>query len=366
MKCAVASSLEQGDAAFRTLGEILVFDETNATPSMLHDVDALIVRSKTCLNKELLDGTPVRFAATATAGIDHVDLTWLEQAGIRFYAAHGCNANAVTEYVLSAMLEWSLGFDRPLAGCCLGIIGVGQVGGRLVQKAEALGMKVLLHDPPRAEVEGPEGFSDLETVFQEADIISVHVPLIDGGRWPTRTLLSADNLSMCRPGVFLINASRGEISTEAALIDAVDSGQIGTLALDVFPEEPVVSDALLERCRFATPHIAGHSFEGKANGTAMCLKACADFMGLTTDWRPEAPQPPAVQSGRQPLHQLMLDVYDIRVDDQRFREGLRQANDRTAEFNRQRRQYPLRFEAAHTQLKYPEPLHLALGFSKCT
>lgn len=367
MKIVIASSLEQGEAAFSALGEVRVLDESAISRQDLLDADALIVRSKTRLDAELLRDTPVRFAATATAGVDHVDQAWLAKQGIEFYAAYGCNATAVTEYVFSALLNVAAETGRPLPGRTLGIVGVGQVGSRLAKKAKALGLECLLNDPPRVENEGLEGFHDLDTVLAESDLLSFHVPLIDEGPWPTRNLLTPERLKKLKPGALVVNACRGEISTESAWMEAVDSGCIGTLVLDVFPEEPEVSDELLSRCRFATPHIAGHSFEGKLNGTLQCREACRAFFHVdpkSVGWVPIFPEPIQDAGAGDSLQDLFQAVYDIREDDRRFREALHAApgNGRKEAFHRLRRTYPLRFEASHHRLGKLDALHRAFGF----
>jgi erythronate-4-phosphate dehydrogenase len=365
MKLVIASSLEQGEAAFSSLGEVLVCDETALIRDDLLDADALIVRSKTRVDEDLLGDTPVKFVGTATAGTDHVDEDWLSSAGIHFFSAKGCNANSVTEYVLSAVLEWAELERCDLSRLSLGIVGVGQVGARLSRKMKALGVQVRHCDPPLDEEgDGSLGpFHDLRDVMEECDVVSFHVPLVDGGPWPTREMITPDLVHRMRRGSLLINSSRGEIATEEAYSKGVDSGRIGALVLDVFPKEPLLSDELLGRCLYATPHIAGHSFEGRLNGTVFCAEACAQFFDQALSWQPEWPQPIRAlpEDGR--LIDTVRRVYDIRQDADRFGKFYTgEHSDRIESFQYLRRNYPLRFEAGRYTVPTLTPELEALGF----
>lgn len=365
MKTVIASSLEQGESAFSSLGTVTVCEETAITRADLQDADALIVRSKTRVDEALLADTPVTFVGTATAGTDHVDEGWLDSSGIHFYPAKGCNANSVTEYVLSAILEWAEQERCDLSRLSLGIVGVGEVGSRLSRKMAALGVRVVHCDPPLDEegnsTLGP--FYDLRDIMEECDVVSFHVPLIDDGPWPTRGMITPDLIHRLSQGSLLINSSRGEIAVEEAYIEGVDSARIGALVLDVFPREPLLSDELLGRCLYATPHIAGHSFEGRLNGTAMCAKACAEYFDLDFSWEPEWPQPIQTLAEEKRLIDTVRRVYDIRQDADRFRKFYTgDMAHRIESFQYLRRNYPFRFEASRYAVPTLTPELEALGF----
>ena len=363
MKLVIASSLTQGEEAFSSIGTVHVRDEREICRDDLVEADALIVRSKTKVDAALLQDTSVRFVGTATAGTDHVNIDWLKEKGIEFYAAHGCNANSVTEYVLSALLEWADEERCDLSRLTLGIVGVGQVGSRLARKMKALGLQVIQCDPPRAAEGGDEVFHALEDLVEECDVISFHVPLVEDGPWPTRDMITSELVHRMRRGTLLINACRGEIVSEEVLIKGADSGKIGALVLDVFPNEPMLSDELLARCLYATPHIAGHSFEGRLNGTTMCLQACAEFFGVTTTWQPEWPRPILDLPADDELIDTFRRIYDIKIEGDRFGKFyVGDSTHRTESFNYLRRNYPLRFEADRYTVPTLTPELAALGF----
>ena len=254
------------------------------------DADALIVRTRTRCGEALLKGSRVRFVATATIGFDHIDAPALQRLGIAWSNAPGCNADSVAQYVAAVLL----GFGIPLSGRTLGVVGVGHVGRRIVKTGEALGMRVLLNDPPRAEAEGPENFVPLETIRREADVISLHVPKESGGAHPTVNLIDGEFLAGLRPGARLISAARGEVVDEAALKSALRSGPLAEAAVDVWRNEPEIDPELLAMARFATPHIAGYSTDGKANGTTAAVRFIASGLGIgeLREWR-AVPPPPA-------------------------------------------------------------------------
>ena len=258
-------------------------------PADVADADALIVRTRTRCGRELLAGSKVRFVATATIGFDHIDAPALAQLGIRWSSAPGCNADSVALYAAAALL----GFGIPLAGRTLGVVGVGHVGRRIVKVGEALGMRVLLNDPPRAEAEGPEKFVSLETIRRESDVITLHVPKESGGAHPTVNLLDGEFFAGIRPGTRLISAARGEVVDEAALKAALRSGQLADAAVDVWCNEPEIDPELLVMARFATPHIAGYSTDGKANGTTAAVRFIAASLGIRElrNWRALPPSP---------------------------------------------------------------------------
>jgi len=312
----------------------------------VRDADALLVRTRTRCDAALLAGSRVRFVGTATIGFDHIDTAWCEANGIAWTSAPGCNSSSVQQYVASALLNLAAEAGTPLAGKTLGVVGVGNVGRKVAKLAELLGMKVLRNDPPRARAEGEAGFVPLDRLLAEADAVTLHVPLNKAGEDRTVRLADAAFLARTRPGAWLINSSRGPVVDPAALKDALDSGHLAAAVLDVWDPEPEIDRGLLARVRYATPHIAGYSTDGKANGTAMSVQALSRHFGLGLDnWRPqEIPSPPdpvirlpAGCDGEAALRAAVNATYDIRADDARLRAS-------PESFERQRGDYPLRRE----------------------
>ena len=247
------------------------------TPEAVRDADALIVRTRTRCNAALLEGSRVRFIGSATIGTDHIDLDYCDKQGITVRNAPGCNAPAVAQWVFAAIHAWmqQRGITSP-NGITLGIVGVGHIGSIVARWARQLGFTVLLNDPPRENRDGSSDvvFSPLDELQRRCDIITFHTPITRDGQWPTWHLCDAaflNNLSRCR---LIMNAARGAIADNAALLD-----WHGDIALDCWENEPAISLPLLEKCAVATPHIAGYSREGKQRGTAMMLEALNEFYG---------------------------------------------------------------------------------------
>ncbi|MBP5373771.1 MAG: 4-phosphoerythronate dehydrogenase [Bacteroidales bacterium] len=249
------------------------------------DADALLLRTRTKCNAQLLEGSRVKMISNATIGTDHVDLPWCEAHGISVCNAEGCNAGAVADYVFSALYGIAARRGIRLKGATLGLVGVGHVGKLVQEMALKLGFQVLCCDPPRAAAEGPEGFVSLDALLEEADIVSLHVPLDDS----TRNMASDEFFEKIRHGAVLINAARGEIIDDAALLRA--RPKLGALVLDTWNSEPTVNPMIIDICDIATPHIAGYSYQGKRNGTAMAVQALAKHFGIEElfDFYPPAP-----------------------------------------------------------------------------
>lgn len=243
------------------------------------DADALITRTRTKCNKQLLEGSNVKFIGTATIGFDHIDTEYCKEAGITWKNCPGCNAGAVEQYVhaVLSLLEKEKGMD--LANTCIGIVGVGHVGSRIMRLAERLGMKVLLNDPPRKD-SGEKGFVDLETLARECDIITFHTPLIKDGKYKTFHLADRQFFESVRKRPVIINTSRGEVIDTEAILDALNKGLISEAVIDVWENEPNINLELLKRVFVGTPHIAGYSADGKFNATTMTLKSLCDFFGI--------------------------------------------------------------------------------------
>lgn len=315
----------------------------------LLDADALITRTRTRCNRDLLEGTSVSFIASATIGYDHIDTAYCEHYGIRWTNAPGCNSSSVQQYVVSTLLYLACQRNLDLRKMTLGVIGVGNVGKKVFSAGEALGMKVLLNDPPRAKREGASGFVSLDTVLDEADILTLHVPLNQGGKDNTLHLVNRDFIARVRKGAILINTSRGAVVDEAALMEGIGSSVFSEVVLDVFEQEPEIDRKLLEAISLASPHIAGYSLDGKANGTAMSVQAISRHFGLGMDkWVPDhIPVPDQAElygdASQDQEGELIWDIfrqsYDVSADDQRLRAD-------PGSFELQRGEYPFRREAS--------------------
>ena len=253
------------------------------------DADALIVRTRTKCNKDLLDGTNVKIVTTATIGTDHIDIEYCEQNNIKWLNAPGCNSTSVMQYITSALLTLAENDNFNLNEKTIGIVGVGNVGSKIKKTAEILGLKVLLNDPPREKKEGSIGFSNLNKIMKESDIITFHVPLNKSGDNKTFHLADEQFFNMLEKEPIIINSSRGEVIKTSALKDAIKGGKVSKTVLDVWENEPEINLELLNLVDFATPHIAGYSADGKANGTAVCVNAVNDLFnfGIETNWYPK-------------------------------------------------------------------------------
>ncbi|MBW7982266.1 4-phosphoerythronate dehydrogenase PdxB [Enterobacillus tribolii] len=371
MKILVDENMPYAERLFSRLGEVRAVSGRPVPPDALNDADALMVRSVTKVNAELLAGTPVRFVGTATAGTDHVDEEWLAQQGIGFSAAPGCNAIAVVEYVFSALMLLAErdGFD--LREKTVGIVGVGNVGGRLDQRLRALGVKTLLCDPPRAERGDDGAFYPLETLVKDADVLTFHTPLNKSGPYQSLHLADAELLAALPDNRILINASRGPVVDNAALLQALEGGKTLSAVLDVWEPEPALSLPLLARADIGTPHIAGYSLEGKARGTTQVFEAFGAFLGEPAQASlSELLPPPEMASVRlrgklnqDVLKRLIHLVYDVRRDDA----PLRRVAGEAGGFDRLRKHYPERREWSSLNVVCDDgetaALLTALGFS---
>ena len=316
-------------------------------PDDVRDADALVIRTRTNCNARLLEGSKVRFIATATIGYDHIDTAWCDEHGIHWQNAPGCNAKSVEQYILSALLSISVSEKFDLAGKTIGIIGVGHVGSNVERVCRLLKMNVLLNDPPRERTEGGIDFVHLDRIREEADIITVHVPLSYSGEDSTYHFMNKLFFSSLKKKPVFINSSRGEVTDTTGLKHAISIGAVGPVVLDVWENEPLIDLELLWRVAIATPHIAGYSVDGKANGTRMSVQGLSRFFGLGLDtWEPSGLPVPektvlkmdcAGRSLQQVLFEAVTCSYNILADDERLRSSVNT-------FEKQRGTYPLRRE----------------------
>ncbi|MEK7728211.1 MAG: 4-phosphoerythronate dehydrogenase [candidate division KSB1 bacterium] len=375
-------------AAFGPLGEVRLVAGRAITRDALLEADALLVRSVTRVNASLLEGSRVSFVGTATIGTDHIDLDYLRQAGIAFASAAGCNANSVAEYIVAALLHVAAQRQIVLEGLTLGIVGAGNVGSRVAEKARALGLNVLLNDPPLetllqsspldaihpdikqnlARIASAQ-FGSLDELMK-ADILTLHTPLVRSGVFPTFHLFDESRLRMMKPGSILLNTGRGEVVDHGALKKVLHSGLLSAAILDVWEHEPRIDPELVALTTLATPHIAGYSFDGKVKGTWLIYEALCRFLQVEPSWNyaPLLPQmaqpkihlreahlPGPPQGGNRDvvateklLQEAVRHAYDIAADDQRLRAGIlgedRSMEERGKYFDKLRHDYPIRRE----------------------
>ena len=319
--------------------EVVYMDGRSIDRAAMMDADAIVIRTRTKCNEETLSGTKVQMISSATIGMDHIDVPWCQAHGIEVQNAEGCNAGGVADYVFSALYGIASRRAIKLDDAVIGIVGVGNVGKKVEYMARTLGFKVLLNDPPRAAKEGPEGFVGLDELLEKSTVVTLHVPLDE----TTRNMANEDFFAKMRPGAIFINAARGEVVDEAALVHA--RPKLGALVLDTWCNEPNVNQNLIELCDIATPHIAGYSYQGKQNGTAQAVQALARHFGIEPlyDFRPaledEALAPTTLDLwGRSQgeIAAVMQYNYPIFTDDFLFRSSPESFEQQRSEYNYRR------------------------------
>lgn len=288
---------------------------------------ALIIRTRTRCNRELLEGSDVRFIATATIGHDHIDMDYCRSKGITVFVASGCNADAVVQYVLAAVLEADKREPILPKETVLGVVGAGNVGSRVVALFEAMGFKVLVSDPYIAQRDASFIDTPLDYLLENSHIVTLHVPLTFDGLYPTASLIHSGNIGLLKTNNRLfVNTSRGGVVDEQALIRAVEEGVVEKCVTDVWCGEPKINPQLAETSFLATPHIAGYSKHGKANGTAFAVRAFAREFGIPDlqEWFPaEVAQKASVSDiSFANLKRLMPLYYDIAADSRRLKSDL--------------------------------------------
>lgn len=316
------------------------------SPKDVKNADALLIRTRTKCDANLLEDSSVKIVATATIGTDHLDIPWLESAGIEWANAPGCNSESVKQYIASILAHLILqGVDPKRT--TIGIVGVGMVGSKIYHLAQTLGFKVLLNDPPRARKEGESKFSSLKNLLTNSDIITFHTPLNMDGEDKTFHLLNEETISLLKPGAIVINSSRGEVTKTEALLSGLEQGVISKLVLDVWENEPNIDKTFLTKVWLATPHIAGYSADGKANGSTMAIQAISKKLNLpTVHWTPsEIPLPNTIVLTKpndsdapiQTVAKALLQTYDVIADSERLKKN-------PSDFEQQRGSYPVRRE----------------------
>ena len=350
MKIIADENLAFTDYFFAEFAEIQHQAGRTLTHADLQDADALLVRSVTKVNHDLIDQTQIKFVGSATIGTDHLDIPALEQQNIAWSNAAGCNAQAVAEYVITALLHLNIDLLEKNKAFTLAIVGLGNVGKRLAVMAQLLGWNVIGYDP-YVQLAGIENVS-LQELLKQADAISIHVPLTTSGDYPTLHLFDEAALAEMKSSAILINSARGPVIQQSALMADIEKTK-RQVVLDVFEFEPEIPQELLERLALATPHIAGYSMEGKARGTQMIYEAFCHTFGYQPSKNFESQLPTVEQYfGQQDLKaslkQHLVQIYNIAEDDQQLRACVQAAKVEQKAFDLLRKNYPLRREwAAH-------------------
>ncbi|WP_312491206.1 4-phosphoerythronate dehydrogenase PdxB [Pseudomonas cremoris] len=341
------------DAFFEGFGEIRRVPGRSIDRATVEQADVLLVRSVTNVNRALLEGTPVRFVGTCTIGTDHLDLDYFKQAGIQWSSAPGCNARGVVDYVLGSLQTLAEIEGADLNQRTYGVVGAGEVGGRLVKVLKGLGWNVLVCDPPRQIAEDGD-YVSLEQIIEQCDVISLHTPLTKSGNGSTWHLFDRKRLNQLKPGTWLINASRGAVVDNAALREVLLEREDLQAVLDVWEGEPQVDVDLADLCVLATPHIAGYSLEGRQRGTAQIYQAFCAHAGQEASIQLSDLLPPlwlaevhlnAETDPAWALATLCRSVYDPRRDDADFRRSLvGTVEEQRKAFDLLRKHYPARRE----------------------
>ncbi len=348
--------------AFEDLGNLTILPGRSITSAHLQNAQALLIRSITQVAAGLLQGTPIKFVGSASAGTDHLDIDYLQSQNITFTSASGSNANSVAEYVMAALLFLGNKLDLSLKGKTIGIVGVGNIGKLVKQKAEALHMYPLLHDPPLADSGQIISHSLEETL--SCDVVTFHTPLTYEGPYPTYHLLNEHTVNWLKPSTIFINAARGEVVNTSVLLDAIIHQKIGPTVIDVWEHEPAIDWDLFQNVTLGTPHIAGHSLEGKANGTFMIYNALCKHVNREPTWNPAQSLPPPIvpvlelpdhiQTEQGQIHEVLRTLYDIETDHHQMQQLLTSSpEERPTLFDALRRHYPIRREFHQTTLKLP-------------
>lgn len=359
MKIVADKQIYKVEEAFADMGVVTSVSSSMISRELLSDADILLVRSVTQVNAALIEGTPVKFVASASIGVDHVDVNFLRESCVGFAHAPGSSADSVAEYVVAAVMEICAKSGRPPGETVLGIIGVGNVGGRVCALAGALGMECVLNDPPKKAMTGSEVYRPLDEVLKRSDIVSLHVPLVEAGECPTYHLVDGGFVAKMKEGAALINTSRGRVIDEKSFRTA--RPRLGMVVLDVYEMEPAISVDTVKLADIATPHIAGYSLDGKLRGTDMIYRSAEAFFFREAQWKAESCdlhlQKRAInlRGSKDPVRDGVKATYAIMADDEQLRRIYSVPKDELVKFfETLRADYPKRLEFPHFKLTLSE------------
>lgn len=347
------------DEYFGSLGRVIKLSAEEITNRNLkkYDADVLICRSTIKINRDLLTGTKIKYVGTCTIGYDHADLGYLRENRIGFDSAPGCNSASVGEYLTAVLLKLALKYNLELSAMTIGIIGVGNVGKEVAKKARALGLNVLLNDPPRARNEGDTEFTSLTELLQQSDIVTIHVPLILDGQDKTIGMIDDDFIDKMKDGAFFCNASRGRVAPDCVISRGLSTGKIQEAIIDVFATEPVIDSKFVQKLFISTQHISGHSIDGKINGTKIIYRKLCSYFNLPVsekilDIQLEPENNiiviPDKLSGLRAIEYAVDSCYNIFNDSRKLKEN-------PDKFASLRKNYPLRFEFPHYRIICNDP-----------
>lgn len=343
MKILVDNKIPYIHEAIRLISDDVEYLSANDfTSESVKNADVLIIRTRTKCTAELLEGSRVKFIATATIGFDHIDTEYCAKKGIVWQNAPGCNSNSVRQYLQSVLILLKRNFLGSLVDRTIGIVGVGHVGSKIAALAESFGMQVLLNDPIRARNEINFRHISLDEIAQKADIISFHVPLIKGGDYPTLHLADSNFIHKLKRNPILINTSRGEVVDGKSLKESLLSGVVSRAVIDVWENEPLIDEELLRLVFIGTSHIAGYSADGKAKATEMALQSVSDYYKLDLKINIIPPTPANTKIVADTSDNAFLQIYDPRIDS-----NILKADATTFEYNRSHyalRREPLAFD----------------------
>ncbi|MCD4832062.1 MAG: 4-phosphoerythronate dehydrogenase [Anaerohalosphaeraceae bacterium] len=340
---------------FSSVADVTTVSGRKITSEILKDADGLLVRSITKVGAELLDGSAVKFVGTATIGTDHIDQDYLAENNIGFASAPGSNANSVAEYITSAMLNLAEKYGFNLNEKSIGIVGVGSVGSKVEKKALALGIKIVLNDPPLQRLSSDEKYRSIEEIFS-CDFVTIHTPLTSTGIDKTYHLADDTFFKALKPGTIFINSSRGGVHNTLALKNTIKSGKLKACVLDVWENEPDIDIELLKMVDFASPHIAGYSYDGKVGGMIMIYDALCEHFGIEAKNSIEnflpAPDVEKIEietDGQDAILDAVNMLYDIKLDDAKIREIITaEPGKRGSLFDGLRKGYHIRREFQNT------------------
>lgn len=347
MKIVIDDKIPFIRGVFEPYADVVYLPGRETRAADVKDADAIITRTRTKCDAALLETSSVKVIATATIGFDHIDTAWCKAHGIAWFNAPGCNSWSVKQYVASALVSLAARRNLNLEGMTLGVVGVGNVGSKVAEAAGILGMKVLLCDPPRARKEGGD-FVNLDRIIADSDIVTLHVPLTKEGEDATFHLIDRERLSRMRENQILINSSRGPVVDNKALKETLAAKRIKAAVLDVWEGEPDLDRDLSQMLDYSTPHVAGYSIEGKANGTDVAVREVSKVLDLPLkEWKTQVlPAPPQSlefeifckgKTSQQILTEAIVHTYDIAEDSKVLMSAL-------SDFERIRGDYPIRRE----------------------
>lgn len=328
MKIIADENIIFAQEVFSKYGELHLVPGRAITNSILKDADVLLIRSVTNVNEELLKNTKVKFVGTATIGTDHIDEKYLVQNDIYFTSAQGCNSYAVAEYVITAFALWCSEYNKSYKDIKFGIVGFGNIGTILYKFLFALGVQVIINDPPKSLIDNNHQYSTLDNVLK-CDVISFHVPLNKGGVNNTIHLLNKENLDRINNEALIINSSRGPVVDNSAMLNKLKTNKLINCVLDVWENEPDILPELLDYIYLGTPHIAGYTYEGKVNGTKILFEKFCDYFSIDDAFN--------IKENRKPdtlcmedtseieyqLQKLTQKIYDIKSDHNYFIKSLK-------------------------------------------